>query len=164
MRMLAKILDAALMKTRARTPDVMIGGHDNPYMLRWFVIPRNRWLNIYHHMVLRSDDDRALHDHPWWSISIVVNGGMFEHRTGKDRRFIPAGKIVLRTATSAHRLELEEGKYCRTLFITGPRIREWGFYCPKASPAGGWRHWKDFTSFEENGDSTTVGRGCGEME
>ena len=48
-----------------RHPDFIVGGKDNPYLLRWFVIPRNPVFNIYLHRFLRSDDDRALHDHPW---------------------------------------------------------------------------------------------------
>jgi hypothetical protein len=48
----------------SRPPDFVIGG-DSPYMLRWWIIPRNKFFNIYLHRFLRSDDDRALHDHPW---------------------------------------------------------------------------------------------------
>jgi len=28
-------------------------GDGSPYMLRWFVIPKNRWLNVYVHKFLR---------------------------------------------------------------------------------------------------------------
>jgi hypothetical protein len=48
-----------------RRPDFIIGGADNPYLLRWWIIPRNRWCNVYLHKILRDDDPRALHDHPW---------------------------------------------------------------------------------------------------
>lgn len=41
-----------------------------------------------------------------------------------------------------------------TLFITGPRIREWGFHCPK-----GWVHWKKFCAVDQPGQ---IGSGCGE--
>jgi hypothetical protein len=30
------------------------------------------------HNIKRSDYDRALHDHPWWNISIVLRGGYWE--------------------------------------------------------------------------------------
>lgn len=49
---------------KRRPPDVVIGGDASPYMRRWWVIPRNRRFNVYLHHFLRSDDDRALHDHP----------------------------------------------------------------------------------------------------
>ena len=55
-----------------------------------------------------------------------------------------------------HRIEIRGGEQCWTLFITGPRIREWGFHCPQ-----GWRHWRDYT---KPGSYGQVGRGCGEME
>jgi hypothetical protein len=59
----------------------------------------------------------------------------------------------MRRARTAHRLELINGP-CVTLFVTGPKIREWGFHCPFA----GWRHWRDYTHVGEGGSS--IGRGC----
>lgn len=149
-----------------RKPDFVIGSSENPYLLRWWVIPRNRFFNIYLHCILRSDDDRALHDHPWWNISIILKGGYWEvkphayHKDGRAYghsmpRWCRAWSIVFRSATTAHRLELLNGTPCWSLFITGPRIREWGFHCPK-----GWRHWKEFVSITEGGNDT--GKGCGE--
>lgn len=151
---LAKLISAAITRNLKRDADFIIGGAENPYMLRWFIIARNRFFNVYHHVIKRSDDDRALHDHPWWSLSIVLDGSMLEVLSG-DRsltRMLRQGDIVLRRASSAHRLEIRDGGFCKTLFITGPRIREWGFHCPK-----GWKHWKDFVS---KGDTGSVGPGC----
>ena len=129
-----------------REPDFYIGGKENPYLLRWWVIPRNRFFNIYLHKFLRDDDDRALHDHPWVSLSVILKGGYLEHTASEVRRR-GAGSVVFRRAKHAHRIELfrEEIRLGRivvpawTLFVTGPRIREWGFHCPQ-----GWRHWKEF--------------------
>ena len=149
---LARRIEAAIDRRLEREADFVIGGRERPYMLRWFIIPRNRFLNIYHHVILRSDDDRALHDHPWWSLSIVLSGTMLEVLPGDVRRSLWAGAIVLRRAEDAHRLEIRDGGFCKTLFITGPRIREWGFHCPR-----GWKHWKDFVS---KGDTGSVGPGC----
>ncbi len=42
-----------------RKPDFIIGGPENPYLLRWYLIPQNRFFNVYLHKILRSDDDRA---------------------------------------------------------------------------------------------------------
>lgn len=153
-----------------REPDFIIGEKENPYLLRWWIIPRNRWFNIYLHKFLRSDDDRALHDHPWASCSIILKGGYFEIMP--HSRLVTAifgetfdsfqkiwrepGSIHFRRATAAHRVELAEGAPAWTLFITGPKIREWGFHCPK-----GWRHWRDFCGVpvgEAKGGE--VGPGC----
>lgn len=142
-----------------RAPDFVIGEPDRPYLRRWWIIPRNRFFNIYLHEVLRSDDDRALHDHPWWNCSIVLAGGYVEHviRAGGIEAAIErrAGAIKFRWARAAHRLEVKAGHRAITLFITGPRIRHWGFHCPKA----GWVHWQTFCAPADKGQ---VGRGCGE--
>lgn len=139
----------------SRRPDVFIGGEANCYMRRWFVIPRNRLFNIYLHEFLRSDDDRALHDHPWWNVSILLQGEYTEETIsagGVHKRTIrKAGEFKFRRPTFAHRIELHAGA-CRTLFITGPKIRVWGFHCPQ-----GWRRWEEFT---KPGASNEVGRGC----
>lgn len=134
-----------------RPPDFIIGGADNPYMRRWFLIRRNRLCNIYLHNIRRSDDDRALHDHPWVSMSFCLKGAMHE-MTPDGVRLVTRGDVVFRRAKSAHRLILGGGVECWTLFITGPTIRSWGFHCPQ-----GWRHWRDFVASSDTG---SVGRGC----
>ena len=150
-----------------RGPDFVIGDPENPYLLRWWVIPRNRFFNIYRHRILRNDDDRALHDHPWWNVSIVLKGELVEiipapwqmrttpHQLiGKmwtHARHLKRGSIVFRKATAAHRLEVRNGPV-ETLFITGPVIRDWGFHCPQ-----GWKHWRLFTAADNPGQ---VGKGC----
>jgi len=133
----------------------IIGPIDNPYMTRWFVIPKNRWLNVYIHKFHRSDDDRALHDHPWWSVGLILRGGYWDV-TPAGRQWIGPGRIKVRSAETKHRVELQDGKPSWSLFITGPRIREWGFWCPQ-----GWRHWREFTKPSPHGGASgEVGRGC----
>ncbi len=112
------------------------------YMLRWWRIKRNAFFNIYYHRVLRSDDDRALHDHPWWNFSIVLSGGYYEHRIlaggVHTKIWHPAGSVRFRRSGDyAHRLELqsygESGHElpAETIFITGPKLRRWGFHHPE---------------------------------
>lgn len=126
------------------------------YLLRWYVVPRNPWLNVYLHQFLHDDEDRALHDHPWWFISLMLKGGYFEvTQTGFKGRGFPS--IVYRKPEYAHRVVLprkpnNEPQPCWTLVITGRVVRDWGFHCPQ-----GWRHWKEFTAKEDYGQ---VGRGC----
>lgn len=138
--------------TANRPPGANIGPG---YLLRWFVIPRNKWFNIYLHCFQRSDDDRALHDHPWYNFSILLLGQYIEH-TPKGAITRKAPSIILRRAVTRHRVELPVINggitYCWTLFITGPRIREWGFHCPQ-----GWIHWKLFT---DPNDKQITGKGC----
>lgn len=142
------MIRAALLRIATRRPpDFTVGN----YLQRWWVIPRNDWLNIYLHHFTASDDDRALHDHPYrWNVSWLLKGGYREHLpTGHVDRH--SGSLVFRWGAAPHRIELHRGP-CWTLFITGRRVREWGFYCPQ-----GWRHWSVFT---KPGDKGQVGRGC----
>ena len=134
-----------------RHPDFVIG--DPAYMRRWWIIPRNEQQNVYLHHILRDDDDRALHDHPWPNTSYLLIG-RYREITPQGEFVREAGSIVNRQATDAHRLELIDGEPCVSLFFTGAKVREWGFHCPKS-----WVHWRDFTA-GDNGE--IVGRGCGE--
>jgi hypothetical protein len=145
-----------------REPDVVIGGAERPYLLRWFLIPRNPIFNIYLHQFRRSDDDRALHDHPWVNLSILLLGGYFERTIeagGIERKeLLWAGAWRFRrSGRMAHRIELLEGdagpKPCWTLFITGPRYRSWGFHCPEQ----GWIRWDRFVASDDHG---SIGKGC----
>lgn len=138
-----------------RNPDFIIGPKDAPYLRRWWVIPRNRFFNIYLHHILSDDDDSALHDHPWANVSIVLRGFYIEHTADKRPARRSAGSVTFRRAKLAHRLALgDKGRPCWTLFITGPVTREWGFHCPK-----GWVPWKEFV---DNDDAGITGKGCGE--
>ena len=143
-----------------RPPNFIVGDDPNePYLLRWYVIPRNRFFNIYLHKFLHSDDDRALHDHPWSNMSILLKGSYTEHTIaagGINHRIIyKAGDYKIRLSGKyTHRIELHDG-VCWTLFITGPRYREWGFHCPFK----GWVNWKDFTDPKNSG---ATGKGCGD--
>ena len=145
-----------------RAPDITIGGETNPYLRRWYLLPRNRACNLYLHQFLRSDDDRALHDHPWANLSILLDGAYVEvvatrggTTVGRRR---DAGCLVARGPRRAHRVALfagEDGvpRPVWTLFATGPKLRAWGFWCP----GRGWVHWRDFTAGPRG---ETVGRGC----
>lgn len=130
-------------------PDFVVG--DNQ-LLRWFVVPRNATCNVYLHRFLKSDEDRALHDHPYDNASWILDGEYVEHVEG-GLSIRKAGYHIERPAALAHRIEIVSGP-ATTLFVTGPRIREWGFHCPK-----GWVRWQDFVSDANRG---VVGRGCGD--
>jgi hypothetical protein len=132
-------------------PHFVVGSPDRPYLLRWYGLPRNPWFNVYLHKFCRDDDDRALHDHPWPYWSLILRGGYWEV-TWNGRRWHGPGSLLRRRAEHRHRVELLPGHPCWTLFLTGPRVREWGFWCPQ-----GFVHWKAFTA---PGDVGQVGKGC----
>lgn len=135
------------------------------YLWRWHIIPRNNWMNIYLHKFLGSDDDSALHDHPFWSFSIRLRGEAWEAYLREDEvAGIPTFRTVwrklprfaFRPANFAHRIHLPAGNSpVWTIFITGKRNRgnSWGFRCKD----GSWHHWTEFT----NSRGDRLG-GCGE--
>lgn len=173
------IADRLIAHVTRREPDVVIGGMERPYVRRWWLTPWRRWTeaakesprrwvraigrfgelapNVYLHQFLRSDDDQALHDHPWANCSIVLRGAYTEHTIAAGgvhhSQIVSAGGgiRVRLSGRFAHRIELHGGP-CWTLFVTGPRYREWGFHCP-----AGWVHWKNFTAADDPG---AIGKGC----
>jgi hypothetical protein len=153
-----------------RAPDFMVGGVDDPYLCRWHLLgskpraPGGKAISRsilglaypYLHCFRRSDDDRALHDHPAASISLILWGSCVEIYARPDgshhARTLRAGDFVLRSATMAHRIIIAPGADCWTLFVFGYRWREWGFHCPN-----GWIPWQRFTKAGAPGE---IGPGC----
>ena len=167
-----------LSRAMQRLADAIIGHakkhpyfHLEGYMQRFWVLKPRKWLplSIRVHHILRSDNERHLHDHPWASCSVILRGGYWEEvpvsqhqhpemdqypsqRVLKERR---PGSIVLRLATDRHRLIVPPGKDCWSLFIMLGKQRQWGFYPPK-----GWVYWREYmndgtteTSTDKPGDA-----------
>lgn len=143
-----------------RPPDFIVGDRQ---LERWWLIPRNNLFNVYLHRFRSSDEDRALHDHMYVNLSWILGpGGYVEVVPANPRRpdqpavvriGRAAGEVVWRLPSAAHRIELPPGSApVWSLFITGPRVRQWGFWCPQ-----GWRHWKEFTLAGQPGQR---GKGC----
>lgn len=125
-----------------RAPDQIIGPETDPHFLRWFIFRSKRFdklPRVYLHKFLRSDDDRAPHNHPWWFFSLVLKGGYLEYTTKPlnphvRKRF----SVAFRPLSTRHRVALPngfnaDGSYgpqpCWTLVVTGPDVRGWGFWC-----------------------------------
>lgn len=181
--MISRLLADAIFALRPkRDPDFLIGEDPaDPYMRRWWIIPRNKFFNIYMHHMLHDDDDRAPHDHPWWSLSLCLRGQIKEHRMFQpgmrapmnyrrswwkfwtrfksvvwgEPQTIVKGDWKFRDQNYIHRLELPLGD-AWTLFLTGPTVRTWGFWCPK-----GFKPWKEFVDPDNPG---APGGGCGELQ
>ena len=128
-----RVADRIIGAHQHTPPSFIVGGPDNPYLLRWYLTPwrrwtnvkpddanGNRWLaflvaapwvqrlfgllpNVYLHCFLRDDDDRALHDHPWHWCSLLLRGQYVEHT-------IAAGGIQRRQL-----------RFAPSLKVSGPR-------------------------------------------
>jgi hypothetical protein len=156
-----RLYGAVWATMRSRGPDAQIGRDEQgrSYMERWHAIPRNKHFNVYLHLY-HHDDDRIPHSHPWWSVSICVSGALREFYTRTSHnasmpdqhkmRLVTKGDIVWRSADMFHHLEVA-GNRTITIFITGPRIKDWYFACKR-----GLMHHKDYAS------PSRGGAGCGE--
>jgi hypothetical protein len=172
------IFTQLMQRVAAKRPPNFVVGADDPqgaYLRRWYLLPRNPICNIYLHHFLRDDDDRALHDHPWAWASWLLRGSYIEHTIAaggvNHKRMRHVGSWKFSLPSRAHRIELVQvpdpevtykypfswastiGAPCWTLFITGPRVRDWGFHCPDQ----GWIH---FMRFTKPGSVGERGPGC----
>lgn len=119
----------------------VIGGSENPLLVRWILMRFKAW-GIYIHKLCRSDYDRALHDHPWPFVSVVLRGGYWEiHDQTVNRKesafWRGPREVMLRPAEWRHRVEIRDGIPAWTLVIVGRRAKRWGFYLPE-----GWCWWR----------------------
>ena len=114
-------------------------GTENPddlYLRRFYLYRGKRRPHVYLHHIIRSDYDRACHDHPWPFTSVILWGGYKEHQEYPIS--LPSGlvyhqwtvihtpgDVIRHKATDLHRLELTKPAW--TLVFTGARERDWGF-------------------------------------
>lgn len=122
------------------------------YLTRWHLIPRNPWFNVYLHRFVGADQGRDLHDHPWWSATIVLKGSYRELfiEPGDEYPYHQMVKwMTIRRPETAHRI-LQPEVPTWTLFITGPRVREWGFHT-----VNGWVNWRRYLGDDAPGRRTT---------
>ena len=123
---------------------VILDREDNePYLERYYLLFKDRDtfpFNIFLHKFIKSDPD-DLHDHPWGFRTIILKGGYWEHNEeGKFWRAPFFTQSV--SATYKHRIEVNPGVTCWTIFIPYTREREWGFH-----KDGKWIHHESY--FEE---------------
>lgn len=115
-----------------------------PYLNRYYLFLKDRKkfpFNVFLHQFLRSDPD-DLHDHPWPYATLIIRGGYWEwipilrqeslekdsnRITGEQRVWRGPGHFRVCRANSYHRIELEPGVDCWTIFMPGAQQREWGF-------------------------------------
>jgi hypothetical protein len=155
MKRLFRALVDRLIAHARRTPYFHLPG----YMERYWVLKPRWWTlgcSIRVHHILRSDEDRALHDHPWPFVTIILRGGYYEERpllarhpawvdhepTRTQRHGV--GSILVRRARSRHRLHLVRNSTTWTLFFMGPRLQQWGFYTCKGKV-----HWSKYLPHED---------------
>lgn len=123
---------------------------NKPYLERYYLLLKDRGehfpFNIFLHKFLKSDID-DVHDHPWPYATLILKGGYYEWvpqivngvKIGEYRHWRGPGHFRICKATSYHRIELVDGLDCWTLFMPGPKQREWGFLVKNK-----WVQWQEY--------------------
>lgn len=112
--------------------------NDQPYLERYYVFLKDRTrfpFNVFLHRFLQSDPD-DVHDHPWPYFTVILKGGYTEwipqfNKNGQKTAEIAAwrgpGHFRFSSANSYHRIEIDPDVETWTLFVPGPKQRDWGF-------------------------------------
>ena len=141
------------------------GGCDNMslttpvYLKRWFIKKgwgNERWSTVVKnkepgvqrsgnfailvHKIMRSDEDRELHDHPWSFLSFILRNGYVEETPGGRFKRIWPLQVIRRAANWRHRVIIPNGKPAWTLVLTGKKTKSWSFF----DQNGRGTPWRDF--------------------
>lgn len=101
-----------------------LGLPECPYVVRWRVQFPFGSLRVHHW--LASDDLRAVHDHPWWFVTLVLRGGYTDRSPAGDEH-LRAGSLRYRPALHRHTVVPGPGG-AWTVLVTGRPLRAWGFW------------------------------------
>ena len=123
---------------------------NEPYLERYYLFLKDRSLfpfNIFLHKFLKGDPD-DVHDHPWPYATVILKGGYWEwqpqfdskgRKTGEIAKWCGAGSFRWASANTYHRVELDPGVECWTLFMPGIKQRDWGFLVKNQ-----WVQWEQY--------------------
>ena len=141
-----------------------IGPPECPLLDRLTVVKHRRIGGLLLHRFYPNADDRNVHDHPWWFMTLVLRGGYDDMKQCRQcegsgrfydevdfyacprckgegvimRERMRAGMLRFRPALHAHRTQVSSSG-CVTLVLTGPTVREWGFYLGSS-----WQQWRSY--------------------
>jgi len=136
-----------LIRRAQRTPYFHLEG----YMERWWLFnptpPLNsgkgrrfEWLpSVRIHHILRADNDRHLHNHPWDARTIILKGCYVERRENNRINVMLPGNTQRIGAHTFHRIETVSQGGVWTLFISWKWQHVWGFKTDK-----GFVEWQDY--------------------
>jgi len=127
-----------LLERIGRKRIVMDRQSDEPYLERYYLFLKDRDrfpFNIFLHKFLKGDPD-DVHDHPWPYATLILKGGYYEWLPQFDSKgnkiaemcvWRGPGSFRVCRANSYHRIELDPSVTAWTLFMPGPKKRDWGF-------------------------------------
>lgn len=101
------------------------------------------WCNIYVHHILRSDEDRDPHDHPWHFASLILWGGYKEEWLGayEDHRYWSGrnlrvrkthpGSLITHHKKDFHKITLRSKRVWSLVFTLDRSRPSWGYQTRK---------------------------------
>lgn len=116
------------------------------------------WFNIYIHNILKSDEDRDPHDHPWGFIVFMFWGSYQEDWLGayEDYRYWAGqplrtsirsiGSLFAHAAKDFHKITLRSKSVWTLVFASGRKRPGWGYQTRK-----GWIHFKEYRQLKNEG-------------
>jgi hypothetical protein len=113
------------------------------YLRRWSLWLPGGW-SVKLHKIVKADDDRCQHDHPWNFLRIILWGGYVEERGSETfilkpwRPWAP-WRIYPVRGNFKHRIDHLLCNESWSLVFCGPRYRQWGFFTK-----AGWVMWRLF--------------------
>jgi hypothetical protein len=147
-----------------RKPDLIIGPRHDPQTVRWHFLKAFGYQWALHKW-LRSDSDRAPHDHKADNLSIILSRqGYWElvYECGGTRgvwHYRRPWRPYFRKAETLHRVKLCDARPVWSIWIRWPARRRWGYWCDN-------RGWVDADDYNAAADYyaagvSEVGNGCG---
>ena len=127
-----------LLERMGRKRIVMDRQSDEPYLERYYLFLKDRDrfpFNVFLHKFIKGDPD-DVHDHPWPYATLILKGGYYEWLPQFDSKgnkiaemcvWRGPGSFRVCRANSYHRIELDPSVTAWTLFMPGPKKRDWGF-------------------------------------
>jgi len=127
-----------LLRLTDRLPARVIKGPDGaPFLERYHLLRLPLvGAEVMIHRFVASDPDRGLHDHPWrWAAALLLAGSYDElvvpridaPKGERFRRRLGPLRVNWVRPRRFHRVLLAPGSDAWTLFVTGPRMKVWGF-------------------------------------
>jgi len=102
-----------------------LGRKECPYAYRWRL--DFYWFSFRIHKWLRSDDDRAYHNHPWHFLTIPLRRGYWDQQPNAGKQWVD--EPIFRNKDHKHWVQIIDG-YCPvwTFIITFGAPRRYAFF------------------------------------
>jgi hypothetical protein len=111
------------------------------------------WCAVYIHRIMKSDEDKHMHDHPWGFYSFILEGAYkeitclapdFDLNNPKELTYY-SGNLAHHTAEDCHKLTLISSSVLTLVFVYGKR-RVWGYQTEQ-----GWIDFKSYRALKNEG-------------